>query len=123
MISKKYRLKERDVKKALIKWKPFFSYSMVLNILKNTKGYNRFAIVLGAKSVKNSVERNYFRRKFYNKIKDENFLKNFSENEWIWQDFVFVIKKKTKLVKNEQKSINEFEKNLNFLIKNKWKKY
>jgi RNase P protein component len=52
MIKKIYRLKERELKKVLKYSKPFFSYGIVLNVNKNKLNYNRFAIVLGSKSVK-----------------------------------------------------------------------
>lgn len=35
MIAKKYRLQEREVKKVLHKGKPFFSYSIVFNVIPN----------------------------------------------------------------------------------------
>mgnify|MGYP005995417273 FL=1 len=46
MITKQFRLKEREVKKVLQRGKPFFSYGIVLNYTKNKLGYNRFAIVI-----------------------------------------------------------------------------
>jgi hypothetical protein len=52
MIKKNFRLKEREVKKVLKYSKPFFSYGIVLNSFKNKLKYNRFAIVIGSKSVK-----------------------------------------------------------------------
>ena len=123
MIKKIYRLKEREIKKVLRERKPFFSYGIVLNRFKNKLPYNRFAIVLGSKSVKSWVERNFFRRKFYDFISEKKLMDS-SLHFWEWfYDLVFVVKKQTKLEKKEQKSINEFEQNLKFLIKNKWKKY
>lgn len=123
MIKKEYRLTEREVKKVLWKWKPFFSYSIVLNYLRNKGENNRFAIVLWSKPVKNSVERNFFRRLFYDTVA-----------EYLWDgkekntgmDMVFVVKKKTKLDKKNESLINDFRKEINFLF-NKvvwaWKKY
>ena len=122
MIKKIYRLKEREVKKVLKYSKPFFSYGIVLNVSKNKLNYNRFAIVLGSKSVKSWVERNFFRRRFYDFVLKNNLI-NKTLHFWDWfYDLVFVVKKQTKLDKMQQKSINSFEKDLNFLIKNKWKK-
>lgn len=109
MISKKNRLSEKEVKKVLTRWKPFFSYGMVLNYLKNTLEINRYAIVIWWKSVKTNVARNYFRRKFYDLAKE-----NLGENKWL--DFVFVVKKQTKLDKNDENSINSFKKDINFLL-------
>ncbi len=109
MISKKYRLTEKQTKKVLQKWKPFFSYWIVLNFSKNKLNYNRFAVVIWWKSVKSNVERNFFRRFFYNKISQTEFLS-------VWYDYVFVVKKQTKLDKNDKKSIFSLENDINFLI-------
>ena len=110
MIKKIYRLREREVKKVLQKWKPFFSYNIVLNSTQNKKSYNRFAIVIGSKSVRTNVERNFFRRKFYDLVSD------YAKDEVKWRDFVFVVKKKTKLDKRIDTSISSFEKDIRFLI-------
>lgn len=109
MISKKFRLTERQTKKVLQKWKPFFSYWIVLNHIRNNLDYNRFSIVIWAKSVNNNVCRNFFRRRFFDFIKINNFF------EW-WKDYVFVIKKQTKLDKSDKKSIFSFDKDLDFLL-------
>lgn len=109
MIKKKFRLKERDVKRVLQKWEPFFSYGIVLNKKKNKLNYNRFSIVISWKSVCSNVERNFFRRRFYDFISENNILSN-------WYDLVFVIKNKTKLSKKEESSLFSFKKDLRFLI-------
>ncbi len=113
MIPKKNRLKEKELKKVLQKWKPFFSYDIVLNYLKNNQNINKFAIIIWSKSVTNNITRNYFRRKFYDLTKDNLIPKN-QQNGC---SFVFVVKKKTKLDKNNKKTIISFEKNLDFLMK------
>jgi ribonuclease P protein component len=115
MISKENRLKEKQVKKVLQKWKPFFSYWIVLNHLKNRKKINRFAIIIWSKSVTNNVCRNYFRRLFYDFLKKSWFISNIKRNKNY--DFIFVVKKKTKLDKKNKKTIISFEKDLDFLIK------
>ena len=109
MIQKKYRLKEKEVKKALQRGKPFFSYGIVKNSLKNKLGYNRFAIVISGKSVKNAVERNYFRRLFYSLVSE--YLQKGSF------DIVFVVKVKTKLSVYEKKVLDNFKKDILFLLK------
>ena len=109
MISKNNRLSEREVKKVLTRWKPFFSYGIVLNYLKNNSKKNRYAIVIGGKSVNTNVSRVYFRRRFYNLVYDR------LETDK-WYDFVFVVKKQTKLDKNDEKSILNFEKDIKFLL-------
>lgn len=121
MISKLYRLKENEVKKVLKLWKPFFSYSIVLNYCKNNLKHDRFAIIISWKSVNWSVERNFFRRKFYDLI-DSLYIKKQSLNtEKInfhsHQDLVFLVKKQTKLEKNNFESIKSFETDINFLVK------
>ncbi len=109
MISKGNRLTERQVKKVLGKAKPFFSYWIVLNYMKNKEGKNRFAIVLWSKSVKTNVERNFFRRRFYDTV-----AKKIEEKKWI--DYVFVVKKQTKLDKKNKESIISFDKDIKFLL-------
>lgn len=109
MIKKKFRLRERDVKRVLQKWEPFFSYNIVLNKFRNKLDYNRFAIVISSKSVNTNVERNFFRRRFYDFIRNKGIEKK-------WFDFVFVVKTKSKLSKKDEKIINLFFKDLSFLI-------
>ena len=94
MLKKKFRLREREVKRVLQKWEPFFSYDVVLNTKRNNFNYNRFAIVISSKSVYSNVERNFFRRRFYD----------------------FISKSEVKLDKKNILSLKSFYKNLNFLI-------
>lgn len=112
MIKKIYRLNESEVKKVLKYSKPFFSYWVVANLIKNNLSYNRFSIVIWAKTVNHNVSRNFFRRKFFDMsskyIDDVN-----------GKDIVFVVKKQTKLDKNNFDSIKAFEKDIAFLLK-KW---
>lgn len=109
MISKNNRLSEREVKKVLTRWKPFFSYWIVLNYSKNNLLVNRFAIVIWWKSVNTNVSRVFFRRKFYNLVSNR-----LVSNKWI--DFVFVVKKQNKLDKIDEKSILNFKKDVKFLL-------
>jgi hypothetical protein len=113
MIKKKFRLKEREVKKVLGKWKPFFSEWIVLNSTLNKVGFNRFSIVIWWKSVNTNVTRVFFRRRFFDKIMENNYLLD----NIIWKDFVFVVKKKNKLDRKDLVAIKTFKKDLNFLIK------
>ena len=109
MISKKNRLSEREVKKVLTRWKPFFSYWIVLNYLKNNSELNRYAIVIWWKSVETNIARVFFRRLYYNLVFSNLKSKN-------WTDFVLVVKKQTKLDKNDEKSILSFKKDIKFLL-------
>ena len=111
MITKGFRLKEREVKKVLQRGKPFFSYGIVLNYTKNKLWYNRFAIVIWSKSVITNVSRTFFRRRFYDYASD--FIKDYSDEQWF--DLVFVVKKQTKLLKNNDESMKTFWKDINFL--------
>jgi len=120
MLKKIYRLKEREVKKVLGKTKPFFSYGIVLNAKQNRKTYDRFAVVIGSKSVNTNVTRTFFRRKFYDFIKNSSFYSELEEKSKNY-DFVFLVKKQTKLDKKDKNAILEFEKDLSFL-ENKFKK-
>jgi len=65
MIAKKYRLTENEVKKVLAKRKPFFSRSIVANVLPNRLGHTRVGIVLSGKQTMRSVNRNTWRRMIY----------------------------------------------------------
>ncbi len=113
MIAKKFRLTQREVKKVLSRWKPFFSYGIVLNHIPNTAGYNRFAVVIWGKSVNTNVTRTFFRRAFFDWIRSSQLYTN---NKGKTYDFVFVVKKKTKLDRKDNEAIKSFEKDLNFLI-------
>lgn len=116
MIKKIYRLKEKEVKKVLAYWKPFFSYWIVLNYKENKLNNNRFAIVIWKKSVKNNVERNFFRRRFYDLISEEKSIHLDGLENTKWKDFVFVVKKQTKLSKKEEESYQNFKKDIFFLL-------
>ena len=131
MIAKKFRLTQREVKKVLTRWKPFFAYGIVLNKIANTQWYNRFGIVIGSKSVNTNVSRTFFRRRFYDYISVSKFynpspsillqgLPLKKEEKWkkvFYYDFVFVVKKVTQLDRKNIEAIKSFEKDLNFLIK------
>lgn len=131
MISKKFRLKEKEVKKVLWKSKPFFSSWIVLNKKSNKKSFNRFAIVIWWKSVNTNVTRVFFRRRFYDKIRWWKLYNPSSsttlqvlplkkeDNVGItkFYDFVFVVKKQTKLDRKDLSAIKSFKNDLNFLIK------
>ena len=113
MLAKKYRLQEREVKKVLHKGKPFFSYSIVFNVIPNKLGYSRFAIVIGWKSVPTNVVRNTYRRAYYN-ICQKYIGKSYG-------DVVCVVKKKTKLGR-EDVEVQKIESEINYLFEKKlWK--
>lgn len=113
MLAKKFRLHEREVKKVLHKGKPFFSYSIVFNIIPNKLSYSRFAIVIWWKSVPNAVVRNMYRRMYYNLAH-----KYIKYNFW---DVVCVVKKQTKLDRNKQTQ-NKIRSEINYLFEKKlWK--
>lgn len=113
MIAKKYRLQEREVKKVLHKGKPFFSHSIVFNIISNRLWYSRFAIVIGGKSVPTNVVRNSYRRAYYD-ICNKYISKNYG-------DVVCVVKKKTKLSRQTE-DMQKIESEINYLFEKKlWK--
>lgn len=114
MIAKKYRLKEREVKKVLAKWKPFFSYSIVFNVFPNRLNYSRYAIVIGGKSVPNNIVRNTIRRRFYDLVHEK-----YSQNNY--GDIVCVVKSKVKLTWNPQ-DLQKFSSEITYLFDKKlWK--
>ncbi|EKE28002.1 MAG: hypothetical protein ACD_3C00111G0019 [uncultured bacterium (gcode 4)] len=110
MIKKIYRLNENEVKKVLKYKKPFFSYSIVANVNPNRLWHSRFAIVLGSKTCKTAVSRNFFRRKYFDLV--SGFI-----NKWS-SDIVCVIKKWKILDKKDENAILDFERDLKFLLKN-----
>lgn len=113
MISKKNRLYEREVKKVLQKWKPFFSSSLVFNVLPNTLASSRFAIVISWKSVPNNVIRNKYRRAYYEVCR--KYVDKFCF------DIACVVKVKTKLGR-EDTDVTIFEKELTSIFQKKlWK--
>ena len=116
MIAKKFRLKEKEVKKVLWKSKPFFSSWIVLNKKINKKSFNRFTIIIGWKSVNTNVTRVFFRRRFFDKIRESRFFWINLEQENFY-DFVFVVKKQTKLDRKDLNALKSFKNDLNFLIK------
>jgi ribonuclease P protein component len=65
MIAKEYRLTEREVRKVLSRRKPFFSYMFIANILENKEEHGRIGILLSSKVARGSVNRNFWRRQFY----------------------------------------------------------
>ena len=65
MLAKKYRLTEREIRKVFQRKKPFFSYMLIANVTKNSLSHGRFAILLSAKVAGSGVNRNVFRRDFY----------------------------------------------------------
>ena len=106
-------MSQRWVQKVLWKWKPFFSHWIVLNSQKNRLARNRFAIVLWWKSVQNAVQRNYFRRLFYSIVQRSQLM----DHTYLNQDYVFVVKKQSKLDARDEKSVANFKKDIHFLIK------
>lgn len=107
MIAKKYRLKEREVKKVLHKGKPFFSYTIVFNVFPNKLEYSRFAIVIGRKSAVNNVVRNNYRRVFYDICAKYKDIPN--------KDIVCVVKSKKKLQK-EPDAVKAIASEINYLF-------
>ena len=65
MIATEYRLTEHEFKKVLVRKKPFFSYVFVANTFENKHGHIRCGILLSGKCARGSVNRNFWRRKFY----------------------------------------------------------
>ena len=52
MISKLYRLNEKELRKVLSKKKPFFSYTLIANTFPNALDHARCAILLSGKQAK-----------------------------------------------------------------------
>jgi ribonuclease P protein component len=109
MIKKKYRLTEREFRKVLSRKKPFFSYLFVANTTPNTLSFPRLGILLPSKCANGSVNRNFFRRKFYDIFSQK--VGNISS------DIVLVPKKWTILDYTDANCVAEFEKNIMFLAR------
>ncbi len=109
MISKEYRLTEHELRKVLNRKKPFFSFVWIANTLENKKAHGRCGILLSAKCTKGSVNRNYWRRKFYDI--------SLASLERLPVDIVLVPKKGTILDYKNSEHIAEFEKNIQFLYR------
>ncbi|PID83724.1 ribonuclease P protein component [Candidatus Gracilibacteria bacterium] len=102
MIAKKFRLTEKEIKKVFKQKKPFFSRYWIVNTRKNNLQYNRIAILLSGKCTKGAVNRNFFRRKFYDTLFDIGLEGGF--------DLVFVPKKGQKFdfkISNDTKRFGE----------------
>ncbi|MDD3119788.1 MAG: ribonuclease P protein component [Candidatus Gracilibacteria bacterium] len=108
MLKKSYRLRENEIGK-VFKGKPFFSYGFVANVKTNNFFSPRFAIVLSSKHTKNSVERNFFRRMFY------DIAKNFLDLGNI--DILFVPKKGSIFSKKSEENVEKFKNDINFLLR------
>jgi len=108
MIAKKYRLSESEVRKVLSRKKPFFSYAWIANTKKNPQGISRFAILLSGKAARGSVNRNTFRRLFYDTA---------CENRFDGYDVVVIPKKGVKLDHKNPEHREDFVKNMRFLLK------
>ena len=80
--------------------------------MKNKVWYSRYSIVIWVKSVTHNVTRNFFRRRFYDLIQKYIFCK-----QWEHYDYVFVVKKKTKLDKKNESCKQDFLKDVQFLLK------
>ncbi len=109
MIAKKNRLTEYQLRKVLARKKPFFSYMFIANILQNKEKIGRAGILLSGKCTKWSVNRNFWRRKFYD-------LSLPYLEQWDC-DIVFVPKKWIALNYKDSLQFAEFEKNITFLYK------
>ena len=67
MLPKKFRLPlDRFSRK---RWLSLQSASFLLKFLDNRLGYNRFGIIISAKAERKSVKRNFWRRRFMERIK------------------------------------------------------
>lgn len=109
MISKEYRLSENEVRKVLNKKKPFFSYVWIANTFTNKGTHGRCGILLSSKCTKWSVNRNFWRRRFYDL--------SLPSLTSLPVDVVLVAKKWTILDYRNPLHLVEFEKNIQFLYK------
>ena len=69
MIGKQYRLREREVRRVLRVRKPVFGKELIASVEVNRLSYNRFALVVSSKHAPTSIDRNFFRRRFYDTLR------------------------------------------------------
>lgn len=109
MIAKRFRLNENQVKKVLQKKKPFFSYGVVANVVKNELSYSRISIILSSAQTRWSVNRNRLRRRIYDL--SEPYIAHLSV------DIVYMFKKKTLLDSKDPTLMQEITRDIPFLLK------
>lgn len=109
MIAKIFRLNENQVKKVLQKKKPFFSYWIVANTIKNSLGHSRIGIVLNSAQTKWSVNRNRIRRHIYD-LSAPYIL-------GLGVDIVYMFKKRTLLNSKDTLLMAEIAKDIPFLMR------
>lgn len=109
MIAKPFRLNENQVKKVLQKKKPFFSYGVVANVIKNDLEYSRISIILSSTQTRWSVNRNRIRRHIYD-LSAPYII-------GLGVDIVYMFKKKTLLNSKEPLLMQEIAKDIPFLMK------
>ncbi len=109
MIAKRFRLNENQVKKVLQKKKPFFSYWVVANTVKNTLEYSRISIILNSAQTKWSVNRNRLRRHIYDL--------SAPYIHGLGVDIVYMFKKKTLLDSKDPVLLEEIAKDIPFLMR------
>lgn len=95
MLSKKYRMKEREVKLAMKRGKPIFGTFFTCIVFPNRYTQNhRLAIVAGNKHTKSAVLRNAYRRSIYTASKEL-----IETPTWRKYDIVLITKKGVKITK------------------------
>ena len=109
MISKKYRLTENEVRKVLNRKKPFFSYVWIANTTPNKLDHGRCGILLSSKVAKGSVNRNFWRRTYYDL--------SLPYITMLPLDMVLIAKKGTILDYKNEIHIVEFKKNIQSLYR------
>ena len=108
MLAKEYRLCEKQVKKALQFRKPFFGEMWVMHALPSIKWIGGgFAIILSGKQTRWSVNRNFFRRRFYDHIRQNH--SDLLDGKYM---IVMSFKKGTLFSSKEEASIALFDKSV-----------
>ncbi len=112
MIAKQYRLTESQIGKVLRFRKPFFSNVMIVNVSDNRLAHPRFAIILSGKVAKTSVDRNVYRRKFY------DLCAPFLQIPGVaGKDLVFVAKKGNIFFRRDEVMLQKFTREIQELLR------
>ena len=118
MIAKRFRLTESQLGKVLKNKKPFLSNLLIANAARNGLEVSRFALILSGKVAKTSVDRNFYRRKFYDRV--AHYLKTLNESNTsniTGTDTSFVVQKGNICNRRDAMMIAKFEIEVDMLLR------
>jgi ribonuclease P protein component len=111
MIAKRFRLTESQLGKVLKNKKPFFSHLLIANAARNGLEVSRFALILSGKVAKTSVDRNFYRRRFYDIV-----ARHLNQPSKIGIDASFVIQKGNVCNRRDSTMVSKFDSEVDNLL-------